>query len=50
MPFDGLYVEEALHWAINDFFEQGAGGSDAKWEQAPKKKKKKKRKTAKKDL
>lgn len=44
MPFDGLYVEEALAWALNDFYEQGAGGSDAKWAEAkPKKKRKKKR-------
>ena len=46
MPFDGLYVEEALHWALNDFFEQGAGGSDAKWEPKPKKKKRKKKRAA----
>ncbi|KAH8050329.1 hypothetical protein JL721_11413 [Aureococcus anophagefferens] len=46
MPFDGLYVEEALRWALNDFFEQGAGGSDAKWEPKPKKKKRKKKRAA----
>lgn len=50
MPFDGLYVEEALNWALADFFEQGAGGSDAKWEQAKPKRKKKRKKKAKADL
>ncbi|KAJ8602868.1 hypothetical protein CTAYLR_010632 [Chrysophaeum taylorii] len=32
MPFDGLYYEEALDWALSDFYEQGAGGSTTDWE------------------
>ena len=51
MPFDGLYVEEAMEWALNDFIDQGAGGSTSDWteekrKRAAKKGKKKKRKSA----
>ena len=52
MPFDGLYVEEAMEWALNDFFDQGAGGSTSEWTKEKRRpaKKKSKKKTKKSEL